>query len=201
MSVVSRTATRTALCTVLAASAVAIGTVPSALASPSPTPTASSSTTPTAAAATAASRTGWPTLRPGSTGVDVRTAQHLLREMETLESPVGDSGVLMVDGRYGRDTTRAVRAFQRRYELTADGVIGRRTWQALVVTVGRASRNSAVMGAQLQLRALRYDVVADGRFGPRTAAAVTRFQRSAGLRPDGVVGIATWRALLLRTAG
>lgn len=36
----------------------------------------------------------------------------------------------------------------------------------------------------------------DGRFGPELFVAVSRFQRSVGLRPDGVVGGATLRALL-----
>ena len=187
MFFVPRAVTRTALCLSLTASAVAVA-VPSALAAP---PGAA-----TATVSTVAARSAWPTLRPGSSGVDVTTAQHLLREMNTLASPVGDSGVLVVDGRYGRDTVRAVEELQRGYGLAADGVIGRRTWEALVVTVGRASRGSAVMAVQVQLRALQHDVVVDGRYGPRTAAAVERFQRSAGLRVDGVTGRATWRALL-----
>ena len=188
MPFVSRTVTRTSLCLALSAVAVALGSVPSARAD-SPSPAA-------ATASTAATRTAWPTLRPGSSGVHVKTAQHLLREMSTLASPVGDSGVLVVDGRFGPDTTRAVEEFQTRYELPADGVIGTRTWEALVVTVGRGSRGSAVMGLQLQLRALQYDVAVDGRYGPRTASAVATFQRSAGTRADGVTGRATWRGLL-----
>ena len=36
-------------------------------------------------------------------------------------------------------------------------------------------------------------VSADGKFGPRTEAAVRRFQRDHGLVPDGIVGPNTWR--------
>ncbi len=39
-------------------------------------------------------------------------------------------------------------------------------------------------------------VVVDGDFGPKTSAAVTRFQKAAGLSADGIVGPLTWRALL-----
>ncbi|HKO43923.1 MAG TPA: N-acetylmuramoyl-L-alanine amidase [Pyrinomonadaceae bacterium] len=38
-------------------------------------------------------------------------------------------------------------------------------------------------------------VTADGKFGPRTEAAVRMFQRDHGLVPDGIVGPKTWRAL------
>ena len=38
-------------------------------------------------------------------------------------------------------------------------------------------------------------VSADGKFGPRTKAAVRTFQRDHGLVPDGIVGPNTWRAL------
>lgn len=36
----------------------------------------------------------------------------------------------------------------------------------------------------------------DGKYGPKTEAAVKAFQTEAGLVPDGIVGPATWRALI-----
>ena len=36
-----------------------------------------------------------------------------------------------VDGRLGKKTRSAVKAFQRQHHLTADGVVGERTWTAL----------------------------------------------------------------------
>ena len=32
----------------------------------------------------------------------------------------------------------------------------------------------------------------DGKFGPRTDAAVSRWQERHGLKPDGLVGVKTW---------
>ena len=55
---------------------------------------------------------------------------------------------------------------------------------------------SDVVEIQGQLANLGYDVAADGAFGPATAEAVKAFQASQGLEPDGLVGPATYAALL-----
>ncbi len=36
-----------------------------------------------------------------------------------------------IDGRIGKKTRAAVKAFQRRQNLKADGIVGERTWSAL----------------------------------------------------------------------
>jgi peptidoglycan hydrolase-like protein with peptidoglycan-binding domain len=64
-----------------------------------------------------------------------------------------------------------------------------------VLRVG--AENHPVRTLQYLLRARREEVAVDGRFGPRTQAAVRSFQASRGLRVDGVVGEQTWQALIV----
>jgi hypothetical protein len=64
-----------------------------------------------------------PTLRRGSKGVDVKLAQQALTAKGFPTAPDGD---------FGPKTEAAVRAFQRSRKLAADGVIGPRTWAALL---------------------------------------------------------------------
>jgi hypothetical protein len=115
-----------------------------------------------------------------------------------------------IDGLKGPATTAAIKRLQRRAGLAADGVAGRRTRLAL----GRYGRH--VLGSRLLARGARgWDVAAlqfllawhgfpsatmDGVFGFHTDRALRRFQRWAGLHPDGVAGSVTVAALKRRPA-
>lgn len=75
-----------------------------------------------------------PILRPGSTGPYVRRIQRLLNFQDTISPDVfGHPGFYFgpIHGRYDAATQEAVKAFQLRQGLVADGVVGSRTWAAL----------------------------------------------------------------------
>jgi murein DD-endopeptidase MepM/ murein hydrolase activator NlpD len=109
------------------------------------------------------------------------------------------------DGIDGPQTRAAVRRLQARRGLAVDGVAGPQTRRAL----GRRGRPA--LGSRLLRRGMRgWDVAAlqfllarhgfpsgpvDGGLGPRSAAALARFQMWAGLGVDGVAGAATLAAL------
>ncbi len=67
---------------------------------------------------------GLPTLRRGSRGNQVMTAQDILN---TAGYSAGT-----VDGIFGQNTERALRAFQHDRLLTENGIIGRMTWESLL---------------------------------------------------------------------
>lgn len=133
------------------------------------------------------------TLRAGSSGAQVSAAQSLLNAQ--------GFSVGTVDGSFGAKTTAAVTAFQKARGLGADGVVGARTWTALlaagtVPALSQGSTGSAVERLQRSLTAaLGRTVSADGDFGPGTEQAVRDYQTSRSLGVDGQVGPATWGAL------
>ncbi len=116
-----------------------------------------------------------------------------------------------IDGIRGPRTTKAVRALQQRARLEVDGVVGRKTRQAL----GRFGRHPlgtrplrrGVLGwdvASLQFKLAAHGFPSgplDGIFGRHVEQALRRFQDWTGLQPDGVAGPATLGALTAAAPG
>ena len=67
-----------------------------------------------------------PTLRRGNKGEAVEELQALLNAKFGFD--------LEIDGDFGKATETAVKEFQKQHNLTADGVVGKKTWAALGVT-------------------------------------------------------------------
>lgn len=134
-------------------------------------------------------------LRRGSRGDMVRLLQ------QALEASGNSPGT--IDGLFGTKTQAALRAFQRSARLPATGVANRDTWLAIApfinydsIYLRRGDRGILVVILQTALLNAGFDPGAiDGRFGPRTYNALTAFQRSRGLSPDGIAGRRTWARL------
>jgi murein DD-endopeptidase MepM/ murein hydrolase activator NlpD len=110
-----------------------------------------------------------------------------------------------VDGIRGPLTRAGVRRLQARAGLAADGIAGPRTRSALgwrgrprlgtrVIRRGRRGWDVAALQFLLATRGFPSGSI-DGRFGPRSVAALQRFQAWAGLAADGLAGPATLAAV------
>lgn len=131
----------------------------------------------------------WPVVRRGARGHAVRTLQHVLR---------GRGQQVVVDGDFGPGTEAAVRRYQQAKGLAPDGVVGARTWSALIGTVRLGSSGDRVRAVQEQLRrrSAGASLVVDGDYGPATLRAAKAFQAAVKQVSDGVVGPVTWQALV-----
>jgi peptidoglycan hydrolase-like protein with peptidoglycan-binding domain len=133
----------------------------------------------------------------GSNNSEVTNTQRCLKKLGYFRGPV--------TGKFAALTQKAVIGFQQANRLTADGVVGGNTQQALqrscrtskpsVNTAGElrlGSRSPAVSKLQQDLRQLRYfNGPNTGYFGTETQQAVIKFQQAYGIRADGIVSART----------
>ena len=68
----------------------------------------------------------YPTLRKGDKGADVANVQNLLMQAGYALPKYG------ADGDFGDECLNAVKAFQKDNKLTVDGIVGAKTWAALL---------------------------------------------------------------------
>lgn len=103
-----------------------------------------------------------------------------------------------IDGKFGPDSRKALRGFQRSRGLPADGYASTRMLERVQQAVqGREPLGrEQVRAIQSRLNARGFDAgAADGLPGPRTRAAIAAFQRAAGLAADGQPSMALLSAL------
>ena len=106
------------------------------------------------------------------------------------------------DGEFTTYFESCVKDWQGKNNLTADGVIGKGTWEKLADVAPTVSIKSLRYGCyakavQLLLQIVQFpNLKADGIFGNATKEAVEAFQKANGLTADGIVGHKTWWMLI-----
>jgi peptidoglycan hydrolase-like protein with peptidoglycan-binding domain len=141
----------------------------------------------------------------------VKNQQHRLNVWKAATPP------LVEDGIAGPKFQQATVVFQKAHGLTADGVIGAKTWALLVTNPPSAAPKPAskpsskpvaaqpktiqqvVQDQQRRLNvwgAMTPPLAVDGIPGPKFKQATIIFQKAHGLTPDGVIGAKTWALLV-----
>lgn len=126
----------------------------------------------------------------------------------SVQQKLYESGFLTVSptGYYGTDTQAAVEAYQKENQLAVDGIAGPATMQSLLGSALQAANyiatgsffqegDSSLEVGALQRRLMElgyYDYDGfTGNYGPVTQEAIRLFQRTNGLKQDGIAGAET----------
>ena len=135
--------------------------------------------------------TKYSTIKVGSSGTQAKAAQCLLHS-------AGYS--VKADGSFSSADSSALKKFQARHHITANGVVSSSSWTALLSrgsrpTLHYGQRSSSVKRLQSALTASGRRVPATGYFGPITRNAVKSLQRTQHLSVSGVAGLSVWNTL------
>ncbi|SDN04754.1 Peptidoglycan-binding (PGRP) domain of peptidoglycan hydrolases-containing protein [Fictibacillus solisalsi] len=137
-------------------------------------------------------------LKSGDHGENVKILQWALNK-------VMNAG-LKADGIFGSKTKKAVIAFQKSAKLVPDGIYGKKTHAALSekvnsygfpeIVLKEGSKGNAVKILQKALNEIGSSLSVDGIYGPKTKAAVLKFQKKYPELKDTGVFDAPTRILL-----
>jgi peptidoglycan hydrolase-like protein with peptidoglycan-binding domain len=134
-------------------------------------------------------------------GFSPNSAQESINE---LQERLQAQGFLSnISGKFDLETEEAVIKFQKANNLQVDGIVGPLSWACLFYP--KLYRNQKSMSPKLQDAVKELQIILneegffkkepDGYFSRETERGVKRFQRTYGLKDDGIVGAATWAVL------
>ncbi|MGB3535831.1 MAG: peptidoglycan-binding protein [Microcoleaceae cyanobacterium] len=130
----------------------------------------------------------FPMICRGTTGIYVKQLQLRLQDF---------GAHVLADGLFDSETQEAVEKFQQQQQLMVDGMVGDKTWKALLPILQLGSLGDEVKRLQIRLNCLMgTDLEIDGIFGMMTEAAVKQFQARYIPPIDGRVDIRTWDIML-----
>jgi peptidoglycan hydrolase-like protein with peptidoglycan-binding domain len=136
-----------------------------------------------------------PQLQLGSQGQAVLELEQLLTKLQVYRQPA--------KGFFNEAVEFSVKLFQYRVFLRSDGIVGPLTWQALyteapvnmpILRFGSSGTEVSTVQEVLKI-SQHYNGKIDGDFGTLTEKAVRAFQKSFGIKIDGIVRQETWTAL------
>lgn len=139
--------------------------------------------------------TNKPQLQLGSQGQAVLELEKLLTKLQVYRQPA--------KGIFDKTVEFSVKLFQYRVFLRSDGIVGPLTWQALyteapvnmpVLRFGSSGTEVSTVQEVLKITK-HYGGEIDGDFSTLTEQAVRAFQKSFGIKVDGIVRQETWTAL------
>jgi hypothetical protein len=111
-------------------------------------------------------------------------------EVKVLQLVIGASD----DGIFGSKTKDALKKWQAKYSLSADGIAGPKTW-AKVVEIAPMLKTGASGTWVKVLEVLLETMTDDGKYLAVEKQAVKAYQTAHKLDVDGIVGPKTWAAL------
>lgn len=175
---------------------------PAPTASPTPEPTATPTPAPTAGPTPTPTPTPPPAPAPASTvtTLQLNSKSTAVKNLEKRLVALGYHYALPTT-LYDSITVASVKAFQKRAGLTVTGKADAVTQERLTASSAPRSATSYQQGSsgsnvkRIQARLIKLGYLVsgsdDGKFGPKTTAAVKRFQKKASLTVDGKVGSKT----------
>ncbi len=138
--------------------------------------------------------TGSASAAPANAFTGDRAVRRVQQKLNAIQIP---RPALDEDGYAGPLTREGVRVMEQVCGLTADsGVWGSQCQSAYNTITSQPTLTYGSRGAAVRYLQYRLGIRFDGQFGSQTEQAVEAFQQAHNLNADGIVGPATWPALM-----